>query len=28
MLSWVQQTADLCKPDAIRWCDGSQKEYD
>ncbi|MFM8741231.1 MAG: hypothetical protein ACKOC0_13655, partial [Cytophagales bacterium] len=28
MLSWVQQTADLCKPDAIHWCDGSQKEYD
>ncbi|HAC25251.1 MAG TPA: phosphoenolpyruvate carboxykinase (GTP) [Cytophagales bacterium] len=27
MVSWVQQTADLCKPDAIRWCDGSQKEY-
>jgi phosphoenolpyruvate carboxykinase (GTP) len=28
LLNWVQQTADLCKPDAIHWCDGSQKEYD
>ena len=26
--AWVKQTADLCKPDQIRWCDGSKTEYD
>jgi phosphoenolpyruvate carboxykinase (GTP) len=25
---WVNKMADLCEPDAIHWCDGSQKEYD
>ncbi|HEV8512249.1 MAG TPA: phosphoenolpyruvate carboxykinase (GTP) [Cyclobacteriaceae bacterium] len=25
--SWVQQVADQCKPDDIRWCDGSSSEY-
>ncbi len=25
--NWVQQVADQCKPDHIRWCDGSTDEY-
>ena len=28
LLAWVKQTADLCKPSQIRWCDGSTTEYD
>ncbi|NOT73286.1 MAG: phosphoenolpyruvate carboxykinase (GTP) [Cyclobacteriaceae bacterium] len=27
LLEWVKQTTDLCKPDAVRWCDGSTAEY-
>jgi len=25
---WIQSMVELCKPDNIHWCDGSQAEYD
>ena len=28
LTAWVDEVAALCTPDRIRWCDGSQVEYD
>ena len=26
--NWVKEMSDLCQPEQIYWCDGSQAEYD
>ncbi|MFA7230165.1 MAG: hypothetical protein WC071_02730, partial [Victivallaceae bacterium] len=28
LIKWVENWAELCKPEGIYWCDGSQQEYD
>ncbi len=28
LLAWIHDVEELCRPDKVQWCDGSQEEYD
>jgi phosphoenolpyruvate carboxykinase (GTP) len=28
LLAWVKEIQSLCRPDQVRWCDGSREDYD